>query len=355
LKAKSGEGPLLLGWMIATLLASQRIELLVLLLYTEYFSDLQLRHNHPLLWLHNIFACTLLCPLALSIPPDVAHRARLPIDQATHVPIPWRPQVCWLVALIPQIVIFSAGIPDKTQTGRLQRIFLVHRVLHVDKPSIIMRVIWFRIYNHWGLEGRHYLLVLWHQVATNDGNIGGILWLLSWTWHLWFVLLGIVVPHCLNLLLLKHQKLCIILWFFNEGIMLRHFRPGWRRKRAGFLRFLSLIKVQSYGLGLRMDCQSFILGWLLIVAQCEFVGFDGMPLLKTSWVHDMIIEGSSLEKDLAIWALHVRSSINHHLARLIKLQLCVWDVIACSFLRCWHIVGVGICARQLCLSISIWE
>jgi len=31
-----------------------------------------------------------------------------------------------------------------------------------------------------------------------------------------------------------------------------------------------------------MDSQSFILGWLLIVAQCEFVSFDGMPLLKTS-------------------------------------------------------------------------
>jgi len=34
------------------------------------------------------------------------------------------------------------------------------------------------------------------------------------------VLPGIVVPHCLNLLLLKHQKLCLILGFFYEGIML---------------------------------------------------------------------------------------------------------------------------------------
>ena len=30
-----------------------------------------------------------------------------------------------------------------------------------------------------------------------------------------------------------------------------------------------------------MDRQSFILGWLLIVAQRELVGFDGMSLLKT--------------------------------------------------------------------------
>jgi hypothetical protein len=64
--------------------------------------------------------------------------------------------------------------------------------------------------------------------------------------------------------------------------MLRRFRPGWRRKRAGFLRFLGLIKVQSYGLGLRMDRQSFILGGLLIVAKGELVGFDCMPLFETS-------------------------------------------------------------------------
>jgi len=31
-----------------------------------------------------------------------------------------------------------------------------------------------------------------------------------------------------------------------------------------------------------MDRQSFILGWLLIVAQCEFISFDGMPLFETS-------------------------------------------------------------------------
>ena len=63
--------------------------------------------------------------------------------------------------------------------------------------------------------------------------------------------------------------------------MLRHLHPGWSRQRADFLRFLCLIKVQSYGLRLGMDHQTFILGWLLIVAKSELVGFDGMPLLKT--------------------------------------------------------------------------
>ena len=169
------------------------------------------------------------------------------------------------------------------------------------------------------------------------------------------MLLGIVVPHCLNLLLLKHQKLCVCLGFFYERIVLRHLHPGWSRQRADFLRFLCLIKVQSYGLRLGMDHQTFILGWLLIVAKSELVGFDGMPLLKTFWVHDMIIEGCRLVKDLAIWALHVWCSINHHLARLIKLQLCVWDVVARRFLRDRHIMSVSVCTHHLCMSISVRE
>ena len=132
LKAESGERTLFLSWMIATLFASQRIELLIFLLYTEDFSDLQLRHDDSLLRLNNILACTLLGSLSLSGPSNVAYRARLSIEQTSHIPISRRSQVCWFVALIAQIVILPACIPDQTQTSWFQRIFLIHGVLNVN-------------------------------------------------------------------------------------------------------------------------------------------------------------------------------------------------------------------------------
>jgi len=120
------------------------------------------------------------------------------------------------------------------------------------------------------------------------------------------MLLGVVVPHCLNLLLLIQETHIIIV--VGE---LRS--PGYRERAC-----LMLIRIALSTYVLRWNEIRVKVGLLifLIIAKsevvCLLVSWDA--LLEALGIHDMIIESCCLEEDQTFRALHVGGCINHRLA-----------------------------------------